>query len=763
MTSLTRAPSPAGLALCILLALCAVAPAAAQIPGAPGGGGDAAETVDAEALARDPEAVEAMVARMSDEQVREILIGRLEAAARPAAREAGPGPMLIAERAVAGAFLTTADAVLAIPRAFGETVRAAGVFWSERGLDGLLATFGLLAAAVAAGFAAEWGVIRLARGWREETARLAAAARTSRESALALGRRLLLDGAELLAFYVVARFVLVQFVSPEDRPMLAAVAIWAVLMPRIVAAVSRFILAPYTPKLRLVAADDAGAKALHRDQVNIALFVGIMVALIVFQTSVGVDIADTRLAFWATLIALVWLAITALRRSETLISMMRGFDGDVTEAEDRIARLYPRLAVVACGLSFFAFAALVGNGMGAAVSNAEHLQSLVVVLMAPALDTLVRAVVRNFAPKMTGEGAAAEAAHAAMIRSWIRMGRVIVLGLALAAISRIWGLGLEALVVGEAPPAVAALARFFGVLIFGYLAWEGARLWFNTRLARENTVTGDGKEDEAGGEGGGAGASRLSTVLPLLSWVTQAAIVVMTVLIALGNLGVDVTPLLAGAGILGLAIGFGAQKLVTDVVSGVFFLIDDAFRTGEFVEISGTTGMVEKISVRSMQLRHHLGPIHTIPYGEIPKITNYSRDWVIMKLKFTVPFDTDLEKVRKLFKKIGQEMMEKEEFADAFLQPFKSQGVLEVNETGIVVRGKFMAKPGRQWVLRKEVYNRVQRAFEENGIQFARKEVRVRIDGGEDLTEAERAEVGAAAAEAAQEPAGAKPAAADAR
>ena len=103
-------------------------------------------------------------------------------------------------------------------------------------------------------------------------------------------------------------------------------------------------------------------------------------------------------------------------------------------------------------------------------------------------------------------------------------------------------------------------------------------------------------------------------------------------------------------------VGFGAQKLVADVVGGIFFLVDDAFRTGEYVEVEGTVGTVEKISIRSMQLRHHKGPVHTIPYGEIPKITNYSRDWVIIKLKFTVPFDTDPNKIKKIFKTIGKTM-----------------------------------------------------------------------------------------------------------
>ncbi|MEH6741299.1 MAG: mechanosensitive ion channel domain-containing protein, partial [Sulfitobacter sp.] len=200
-------------------------------------------------------------------------------------------------------------------------------------------------------------------------------------------------------------------------------------------------------------------------------------------------------------------------------------------------------------------------------------------------------------------------------------------------------------------------------------------------------------------------------------------------------------------------MGFGAQKLVTDVVSGIFFLVDDAFRTGEYVEVEGTMGTVEKISIRSMQLRHHKGPVHTIPYGEIPKVTNFSRDWVIMKLRFTVPFNTDPNMVKKVFKKIGQEMLVLEEFKDDFLQPFKSQGMLEIDDVGMVFRGKFMAKPGTQFTIRKEIFNRVNAAFAENGIEFARREVRVALPSmdGKKLTDEDKATIAAAATQAAQE------------
>jgi len=219
-------------------------------------------------------------------------------------------------------------------------------------------------------------------------------------------------------------------------------------------------------------------------------------------------------------------------------------------------------------------------------------------------------------------------------------------------------------------------------------------------------------------------------------------------------MGFNIGPILAGAGVVGLAVGFGAQTLVKDIVSGMFFLADDAFRVGETIDAGGTQGAVEKISLRSLRLRHHEGLVHTIPYGEIPQVTNYSRDWAILKLRFRVPFDTDVNKVKKIFKKIGQEMLADPVIGPDFLQPFKSQGVAEVDDNGIVVRGKFMAKPGKQYVIRKEVYVRVQKAFEEAGIPFARKQVMVHIPGLENdtkLSADDKRSIAAAAADAADD------------
>ncbi len=172
-------------------------------------------------------------------------------------------------------------------------------------------------------------------------------------------------------------------------------------------------------------------------------------------------------------------------------------------------------------------------------------------------------------------------------------------------------------------------------------------------------------------------------------------------MIVLSQLGIDIAPLFAGAGVVGLAVGFGAQTLIRDIFSGAFFLIDDAFRKGEYIDLGSVKGTVEKISIRSMQLRHHNGPLNTVPFGEIKHVKNFSRDWAVMKLAFRVTYDTDVEKMRKLIKKFGESLMQHPDYGPKFLQPVKSQGVTALEDSAMIVRVKFMTRPGDQFELRK--------------------------------------------------------------
>lgn len=283
------------------------------------------------------------------------------------------------------------------------------------------------------------------------------------------------------------------------------------------------------------------------------------------------------------------------------------------------------------------------------------------------------------------------------------------------------------------------------ILFIGYIVYHIVRIWIDNKIQEEGGDTALAPGDE----GGATGASRLATLLPLFRNFMLLVISLSVIFSALLELGINVSPLFASAGVVGLAIGFGAQTLVRDIFSGAFYLFDDAFRRGEYVDIGSVKGTVEKISVRSFQLRHHLGPLHTIPFGEIQSLTNYSRDWVMMKLKLRLTYDTDPERVRKLIKKLGQELTKDPLIGDTFLQPLKSQGVIEMQDSAMIVRVKFMCKPGDQWGIRKRVYQEIRELFSREDIKFAHKEVTVRLadDSTNNLTESQTRTVAAAALE----------------
>ncbi|MCU9837758.1 mechanosensitive ion channel [Ruegeria sp. WL0004] len=281
------------------------------------------------------------------------------------------------------------------------------------------------------------------------------------------------------------------------------------------------------------------------------------------------------------------------------------------------------------------------------------------------------------------------------------------------------------------------------IIFLGYIVFHFFRIWIDSKIAEETVDTPEG---ELGDEGGVSSASRLATLLPLFRGAILAVVVVSIALIALMEIGINVSPLFAGAGVVGLAVGFGSQTLVRDIFSGAFFLLDDAFRKGEYIDIGDVKGTVEKISVRSFQLRHHLGALHTIPFGEIKVLTNFSRDWVIMKLPLRVTYDTDVEKVRKLIKNLGQELLRDPVIGENFIQPLKSQGVIEMQDSAMIIRVKFMTKPGDQWLVRKKVYEEIRHLFAREGVKFAHREVTVRLadEQAQNLTPAQKEAVAGA-------------------
>jgi small-conductance mechanosensitive channel len=176
----------------------------------------------------------------------------------------------------------------------------------------------------------------------------------------------------------------------------------------------------------------------------------------------------------------------------------------------------------------------------------------------------------------------------------------------------------------------------------------------------------------------------------------------------------------------------------------MFYLLDDAFRVGEYIQSGSYKGTVESFSLRSVKLRHHRGPLYTVPFGQLGAVQNMSRDWVIDKLTVSVTYDSDLDKAKKLIKQIGRDLAEDPEFKPHILEPLKMQGVEAFGDYAVNLRLKIKTKPGEQFVIRRRAYAAIKKAFEANAIRFAFPTVQVA-----GLGEADPA-AGATAAAAAQ-------------
>ena len=271
---------------------------------------------------------------------------------------------------------------------------------------------------------------------------------------------------------------------------------------------------------------------------------------------------------------------------------------------------------------------------------------------------------------------------------------------------------LAELTTGSDPLAQFALhvVDTLALAFIVYLAWIAIRFTIDRRLRQLAPVDPHSPPTES---------TRLVTLLPLLRTTLAIVFLVVFALSALWTLGIEIAPLLAGAGIFGLAIGFGAQTLVRDVISGVFFLIEDVFRIGEYIE-SGTStkGTVEHISFRTVALRHHNGPLTFVPYGLLGTVRNDSRDWVIDKFNIPLPLAVDSEKIRKMIKGIGEDLALDPELGPLIREPLK--GKLYRVDPGVkIFRCKFMTAPGCQFDVRTAALKKIEAALVEAGISFA--------------------------------------------
>jgi small-conductance mechanosensitive channel len=260
------------------------------------------------------------------------------------------------------------------------------------------------------------------------------------------------------------------------------------------------------------------------------------------------------------------------------------------------------------------------------------------------------------------------------------------------------------------------------ILLIADVLWHAVKAAIDSKLA-ETADLGQPNSEEA------RRRARLHTLLPIFRNVLFVLVIAVAAMMALAELGVEIGPLIAGASVVGVAIGFGAQTFVRDVIAGMFYLLDDAFRVREYIQSGNYKGTVEGFSIRSVRLRHHRGPVYTVPFSLLGAIQNQSRDWVIDKLMVGITYDSDLERARKLIKQIGLDLQKDEEFAPLILEPLKMQGVENLGDFAVQIRMKMMTLPGEQFVIRRKAYAMIKKAFDENGIKFAFPTVSVTGEG----------------------------------
>ncbi|MEH6472422.1 MAG: mechanosensitive ion channel domain-containing protein [Halopseudomonas sp.] len=544
--------------------------------------------------------------------------------------------------------------------------------------------------------------------------------------------RTLIDVISIGIFFIAA--ILVPLFSyPDGHPtrltLLALIS--TITLVRIAAALSRALFAPYARGIRALPMECSNAIKIHRGVVAFFIAYFMINYSIQLLYSLGypapLNQAILVLAGAAINVAIVF----ALWRNRLTITQMFAHSSNSPQSAlaSVVSQTWPLIVTAWLFMlwAIWGFHSFVGNQ-----SQAEKVSlSWWITLFFPIADCLLYALLSQLVALPWLQSRSFKQRSDRFISLLHGSFRMILVFIALIAVSEAWGGGSLALL--DSAPGQRLLATAIDItviVLIAYISWE----LIYSLIERNLPAPPVQDEDSLDGEGGGAGATRTETLLPLLRSFLLVLLLVTVILSILHSLGIQIAPLVAGAGVVGIAVGFGSQKLVQDVISGIFFLWDDAFRRGEYIETGTLKGTVEQISIRSMQLRHHLGAVQTVPYGSIETVKNLSRDWVTMKLDMRLPYDTDIEKVRKVVKKVGQQMFDDEELGPNMLLPLKSQGMTRMEESALIVRMKFTTKPGEQWVIRREAYRRVRDALHDAGIDFAHPEVRIRVPEGADAS-----------------------------
>jgi len=581
----------------------------------------------------------------------------------------------------------------------------------NRGVGSYLA---LLGAIIIVAVAAE-AALRLLLAPLRRRLLAAAPASFGARSFASLAGVVVLDGLGVIAVWGVCEGASGAWFNGADGQSRLAVAVLAAIWTwRLSVLAFRVVLQPDAPSARLCDAGDREAGIMYR-RVSVLMLV-ISCGSLLTAVLRNIQTPLEAIASYQVLVALLFLgvALWMVSGSREAARQWLGGLGKVAPMVGWIGNRWIPLAPLF--MIALAAATVFGVISGRSFVPRAMLLTLNVVVAVLLFETLMQAVVRRLDSQLAGRTAASD--YPKLPDVIARCVRVAVLIAAVVVLVESWVVQVLGLVNETEWDQLTRSSRTAAFTLFvAYVVWELFKYATEPYMERK---TKGAAEAIADGDAAGPPASRISTMMPLLRRTAAVLIGLVAVMIALEDFGVNITPLIAGASVFGIAISFGSQTLVRDIVSGIFYLSDDAFRVGEYIDCGKAKGTVEGFTLRSIKLRHQNGQVHTVPFGQLGQITNFSRDWITTKFNLRFARDTDIEKLRKASKKIGAEIAELPQFKDEILAPFKMQGVADIVENALLIRFKFTARPGNPAAIQREAMKRMFSTLPGMGIEFAK-------------------------------------------
>lgn len=286
--------------------------------------------------------------------------------------------------------------------------------------------------------------------------------------------------------------------------------------------------------------------------------------------------------------------------------------------------------------------------------------------------------------------------------------RLVVIILVILAVLQVWGADtFEWLFSQTGRVLLETLLSIIGILAVALIIWEVANAYIEKYL-QEKTEDGITQVYSA----------RTRTLMSVIRKAILITLVVITTLTVLSEIGVDIAPLLAGAGVLGLAIGFGAQKLVQDVITGVFILLEDQISEGDVVSVGGKAGLVEAVDIRTLRLRDLSGTVHTLPYSTIDSVSNLTKEFSFYVFDVGVAYREDVDEVMAVLQEIGADLQNDPEYGEVILEPLEVLGVDAFADSAVIVKARIKTAPIKQWRVGREFNRRMKKRFDELDIEI---------------------------------------------